>query len=61
MSPCWTKKVISLRSGRFPDNVAGVHHPLWLMISPEGLIIAEIPVFAHLAIALRVSMARRLA
>lgn len=59
MSPCDTKKVMSLRSGIFPCITAFFHHCVSSIISPDGLIIAEIPVFAHLAIALRVSIARR--
>ena len=61
MSPCSTKNVMSSLSGILLSMVSGVHHPVEVTISPEGLIIAEMPVFAHLAIALRVSMALRLA
>lgn len=61
MSPWVTKNVMSFRSGILPSRIAGVHHVVSVTISPEGLIIAEIPVLAHLAIALRVSIARRLA
>ena len=61
ISPWVTKNVMSSRRGRLPLRTAGSHHFVSLTISPEGLIIADIPVFAHLAIALRVSIARRLA
>lgn len=61
MSPCATKKVMSSLKGMLPSSTAGVHHPVSDTIFPEGLIIAEIPVFAHLAMALRVSIALKLA
>ena len=60
ISPWETKNVMSFLNGIEPSNVSFSHHSVSLMISPEGLIIADMPVFAHLAMALRVSMARRL-
>jgi hypothetical protein len=52
---------MSSLKGMLPSSTAGVHHPVSDTIFPEGLIIAEIPVFAHLAMALRVSIALKLA
>ena len=60
MSPCEMKNVISFRKGIEPSRISFFHQLVSLIIAPEGLIIAEIPVFAHLAMALRVSIARRL-
>lgn len=61
MSPCAVKNVISSLSGILPSSTAGVHHSVSETISPAGLMIAEMPVLAHLAMALRVSMALSLA
>ena len=61
ISPWATKKVMSSLNGILPSRTAGVHQPVSDTISPEGLMMAEMPVFAHLAMALRVSIALRLA
>ena len=58
-SPYLTKKVIFPLKGICPTMQAGSHHGDLLFISPEGEIMALMPVFAHLAIALLVSMALR--
>lgn len=57
MSPWLTKNVISLRSGIWLLITAGSHHGVGWSISPDGLMIALMPVFAHRAIARRVSIA----
>ena len=57
MSPWMTKKVRSLRKGIYDLIEACSHQGVGFNISPDGLMMAEMPVFAHLAIALRVSMA----
>lgn len=59
MSPWATKNVMSSLRGMLPLSTAGFHQSVSDMIFPEGLMIAEIPVLAHLAIALRVSIALR--
>lgn len=61
MSPWETKNVMSSLRGMVPFRTAGLHHSVSDTISPDGLMMAEIPVFAHLAMALRVSIALRLA
>ena len=59
MSPCETKNVMSSRRGISDLMTAGSHHLVSSTILPDGLIIALIPVLAHLAIALLVSIALR--
>ena len=57
MSPCETKNVMSSRSGMLLSITAGSHQGVGWSISPEGAMIADIPVFAHRAMARRVSIA----
>ena len=57
MSPCLTKNVMSLRRGIWLLITAGSHHGVGWSISPDGLMMALMPVFAHRAMARRVSMA----
>ena len=59
MSPCATKKVMSLRRGTSPSITAGSHQSVDWVILPDGLMIALIPVFAQRAMARLVSIARR--
>ena len=57
ISPCTTKNVRSSRSGIEDFMEACSHHGVGFSIFPDGLMIAEIPVLAQRAIALRVSIA----
>ena len=59
ISPCATKNVISSLTGIFPSRVQASHHGVEATIFPPGLMMALIPVFAHLAMARRVSIALR--
>ena len=59
MSPWLTKNVMSSRKGRLFMIEASSHHGVGCIILPEGLMNAEMPVFAQRAMARRVSMARR--
>ena len=61
ISPCLTKIVSSSFKGSEALRYAGFHHSVHEVISPFWLIKADIPVFALLAIALRVSIALKLA
>ena len=59
MSPCDTKNVMSSLRGMDALITAFSHHGVGLRTSPDGLIIALMPVLAHRAIDRRVSIALR--
>ena len=57
MSPCLTKKVSSALRFTVPSSVSLSHHDVLVVISPFWLMKADMPVLAHLAMSLLVSMA----